>query len=177
MADTIFTVLQIVVYTPIWVWGLYALLLWLGFLRTRDSALTVRRMLTLPIVVVLLTAWNLYTADPGMWPPMAIGLLVGGLCGWRLAGVVSFATTPDGRGRLWGDWPSFGLLIIVLVSRYVSAVAAAMEPVAASASNWLLAGTLASTLTSAFLVGRTMARLKAYFFHASNDTSMVVNEG
>lgn len=177
MADTIFTVLQIVVHTPIWVWGLYALLLWLGFLRTRDSALTLRRMLTLPIVAVLLTAWSLHTADPGMWPPMAISLLVGGLCGWRLEGVVSIATTPDGRGRLRGDWTSFGLLIIILANRYFSAVAVAMEPVAASASNWLLAATLAGTLTSAFLVGRTVARLKAHFFQASTDPSMVVNEG
>lgn len=177
MADTIFTVLQIVVHTPIWVWGLYALLLWSGFLRTRDSALTLRRLLTLPIVVMFLTAWSLFTADPGMWPPMVIGLLVGGLCGWRLEGVVSTSAMPGGRARLRGDWTSFGILIIVLVSRYVSAVAAAMEPVAASASNWLLAATLAGTLTSAFLVGRTVARLKAHFFDARNDTSMVVNEG
>ncbi|MGE3305042.1 MAG: hypothetical protein AB7I52_03655 [Rhizobiaceae bacterium] len=38
----------IVSHTPLWVWALYALLLFLGFQRTRDSSVALWRALTLP---------------------------------------------------------------------------------------------------------------------------------
>ena len=54
MAAVFSTIITIVIHTPLWVWPLYALLLFLGIQRTRDSSIAVWRMLILPLVVMLL---------------------------------------------------------------------------------------------------------------------------
>jgi hypothetical protein len=51
MSDFLGRIAAIVIHTPVWVWALYALLLFLGFQRTYDRTVPVWRELVLPLVV------------------------------------------------------------------------------------------------------------------------------
>ena len=99
MTDFLKTVLTIIVHTPIWVWPLYALLLFLGFQRTRDSNVPLWRVLILPAVVALLALFGFVGAGPGGLPAILPGLAIGGLAGWQLE--------RDGAGSAanGGRWP------------------------------------------------------------------------
>lgn len=157
------TILQVMLHTPIWVWALYDLLVHLGYSRTPDSALSLRRLVTLPAIILVLTIWTLITADPGMWPPMMVALVVGGISGCRLEGTSAIYRQPDGTPGLRGDWWSFCLLVGVLCARYAANVSAAIAPSEASMSGWNMIVAILGTITSAMLVGRTIARMRTYF--------------
>lgn len=53
---------NIIAQAPLRVWPLYVGLLFLGFQRTRDGTLPLRRMLMLPIVVTLLATVSFVVA-------------------------------------------------------------------------------------------------------------------
>jgi hypothetical protein len=78
------TVITIIAHTPLWVWPLYVLLLFLGFQRTRDSTPPLWRMLILPIVVTLLAILSFVLAGWSALPAVLAGLLMGGFAGWHL---------------------------------------------------------------------------------------------
>ena len=82
------TALTIVIHTPIWVWGLYAVLLFLGYQRTRDSTVPLYRVLILPLVVAGLAIATCITGGMAGLPAMLTGLSVGSAAGWYGSGTV-----------------------------------------------------------------------------------------
>jgi hypothetical protein len=162
MPDVLKTVIGIVAHTPIWVWFLYALLLFLGFQRTRDSALPVWRMLILPAVVAILAIVTFISAGPDALPAMLVGIVIGGAAGWRLER--DGATRRLADGRLWvrGEWWSFAQLVLVLIFRYVTSVASAMNPALNANPSWRWSALAIAAALSALFIGRAAARLRVY---------------
>lgn len=163
MADLLKTVAAIVSHTPVWVWVLYALLLFLGFQRTRDSTVPVWRMLILPLVVAGLASASIIGAQLETAPALLLGLGIGAAAGWRLERDANTRRLPDGRIWLRGEWASFALLVMVLAFRYATSVAAAMDPALRTALAWQLSTVFVSTALSALFLGRTAARLKTIY--------------
>lgn len=153
-------IITIVAHTPLWVWPLYALLLFLGFQRTRDSTLPLWRVLVLPAVVTLLAVISFVSSGLSTLPATLIGFAVGGTAGWLLERKGSTRRLPDGRLWLRGEWWSFSQLLLVLVFRYASAVASAMDPVLNANPIWHWTLSLVSATLSALFLGRTAARLR-----------------
>ena len=89
-------VITIVAHTPIWVWPLYVLLLFLGFQRSRDSIVPLWRMLILPFIVTLLAILSVILAGQSALPAMLLGLVVGGPVGWRIERYGSMRRLSDG---------------------------------------------------------------------------------
>ena len=50
------TFLAILTHTPIWVWAVFALIIFLGYQRTRDRTIQLWRLLLLPVIMILLAA-------------------------------------------------------------------------------------------------------------------------
>jgi hypothetical protein len=163
MSDVLKHIAVIVIHTPIWVWPLYALLLFLGFQRTRDSTVSLWRMLILPLVVALLAVSNLIGAGLGALPTALLGLAIGSVAGWLLERDGATRRLPDGKLWLRGEWWSFAQIGLVLVFRYVTSVASAMDPVLNADSTWHLSTVFISTALSAVFLGRTAARLRVYW--------------
>ena len=156
------SIVTIVAHTPIWVWPLYALLLFLGFQRTRDSSLPLWRVLVLPLVVTLLAIISFIGSGLVALPPTLIGLITGGTVGWLLEREGTTRRLPDGRLWLRGEWWSFGQLLLVLVFRYATGVASGMDPVLNANPTWHFVLSLVSATLSALFLGRTAARLRVF---------------
>ena len=114
MTDLFKTIATVVIHTPIWVWVLYALLLFLGFQRTRDSTVSLLRVLILPLVVTGLAISSFIIAGPNALPGMLLGLAVGGTAGWLLEPQDATRRLADGRVWLRGEWWSLVQIVVVL---------------------------------------------------------------
>ncbi|MBX3530110.1 MAG: hypothetical protein KF849_05860 [Rhizobiaceae bacterium] len=156
------TVAEIVVHTPIWVWGLYALLLFLGFQRTRDSIVPLRRMLILPSVVALLAISSFVVAGLMALPAIVLGIVIGSTAGWHLESEDAVRRLPDGRIWLRGEWSSFAQLVAVLIFRYAAGVTSAVNPALATTPAWSMGVAFISAALSALFLGRAAARLRTY---------------
>lgn len=162
MSASFSTAITIIAHTPIWVWPLYALLLFLGFQRTRDSSVPLWRMLTLPLVVTLFALVSFISAGPSGLPAILGGLVIGGAAGWCLE--PRDASRRQAGGRIWlrGEWWTFAQIVLVLIFRYAANVMPVLDPALHANPVWNL-GTLAiSTTLSASFLGRTAARLRVY---------------
>lgn len=157
------TAVIVVIHTPVWVWPLYGMLLFLGFQRTSDSTIALWRMLMLPLVVTLLTTLSVIFAGWSVLPAVLSGLIIGGFSGWHLERPGATRRTLDGRVWLRGEWWSFNLLLLVLVFRYATSVIAGFHPALHTDRTWLLGTIFISTSLSALFIGRTVARLRVYF--------------
>ncbi|MBU1174668.1 MAG: hypothetical protein KKH72_04635 [Alphaproteobacteria bacterium] len=157
------TVAIVITHTPLWVWALYALLLFLGFQRTRDSSVALWRVLILPLVVTLLAILTLIGDWPSALPTMLVGLALGASAGWQIEGDGATRRLPDGRLWLRSEWWSLGQIVLILIFRYAINVVAAMNPVLNANTIWHFSSLLISAALWGVFVGRTAARLRVYF--------------
>lgn len=163
MSSLLATIAVVIAHTPIWVWGLYVLLLFLGYQRTRDSSVALVRVLILPGVVTLLAVSSVIGAGLGAVPLTLLGLVAGSAGGWLIER--DGATRRLGDGRVWlrGDWWSFGQIVLVLIFRYAINVVHAMNPGLDADPTWHSSTLFISAVLTALFLGRTAARLRVYF--------------
>jgi hypothetical protein len=161
------TIATVVIHTPIWVWPLYGLLLFLGLQRTCDSTVSLPRLLILPLVVALLAILSFVFAGPGALPAALLGLVIGGTVGWRLEPSNATRRLPDGKLWLRGEWWTFAQIVLVLTSRYATNVVGAVDPALGADLGWGAGTLLLSSALSAVFLGRTFKRLRLYFAAAA----------
>ncbi|MGV8951905.1 MAG: hypothetical protein ACOH2M_12430 [Cypionkella sp.] len=167
MSSFFATVITVLAHTPLWVWPLYALLLFLGFQRTRDSIIPLWRMLILPIVVTLLAILSVVLAGSSALPALLLGLIVGGPIGWLIDRKGNTRRLSDGTLWLRGEWLTMVQIVLVLVFRYATSVTAGLHPSLLSNLTWRLSTVFIATILSAMFLGRTAARLRIYFAGAT----------
>lgn len=157
------TVIIIIAHTPLWVWPLYGLLLFLGFQRTRDSIVPLWRMLILPIVVTLLAILSFVLAGLSTLPAVLLGLVIGGPVGWLIERDGTTRRLPDGSLWLRGEWLTMVQILVVCVFRYATSVTAGLNPALNGNLTWRLSTVFIATTLSALFLGRTAARLRVYY--------------
>ena len=166
MSDFLKSIATIIIHTPIWVWPLYGLLLFLGYQRTRDSIVPLWRLLILPAVVTFLTILTAIGAGPGALPTMLLGLTIGGPVGWQLEPGGATRRMRDGRLWLRGEWWTFAQIVVVLVFRYATSIVAATDRMLAADVIWQVSTLFVSAFLSALFLGRTASRLRVYLMAA-----------
>jgi uncharacterized protein DUF6622 len=157
------TIVTVIVHTPLWVWPLYVLLLFLGVQRTRDSAVALWRVLPLPLVVTLLAIVSLIVAGLGALPAILAGLVIGGAIGWQLEPRGDTHRLPDSKIWLRGEWWTFALIVVILVFRYAINVAPVLNPALYPDPVWHFGTLFLSAALSGVFLGRTAVRLRVYF--------------
>lgn len=163
MTDFLDTVGTAVRHTPLWVWALYVVLLFLGLQRTRDSVVALWRMLTLPVVVAVLAMVSFVTAGVNALPVMLLGLVLGFAIGLKFEPSGSARRMSDARIWLRGEWLTFALIFLVLMVRYAINVVAAMDPSLNVEPRWHYPTLGLSAGLSGIFLGRTAARLRACY--------------
>lgn len=164
MTSTLMLILAILSHTPIWVWAIFAFVAFMGYQRTRDRTVELWRLLILPVVMVILSATGLVsTMTATTLPAILLGLAAGGTAGWLLEREGATVRQADGRVWLRGEWWSLAQVMLIFVVHYVSAVTAAVNPSLGADPVWQIATSLMSAALSAMVVGRVVARLRAYF--------------
>jgi hypothetical protein len=163
MSDVFRTIVMVVSHTPIWVWVLYGLLLFLGVQRMRDSSVSLVRVLILPLVVTGLAIWSLVAAGLSALPVMVLSLVAGSIAGWQLEPEGGTRRLTDGRLWLRGEWWSLTQIVVVLVFRYATNVIPIRAPAFNANPVWHWGSLFISAALSGLFLGRTAARLKVYF--------------
>jgi hypothetical protein len=125
--------LQIILRTPVWVWGLFALLLWQGLKLARPTSMGLLRLTLVPVVMVCLSVYGTVSA-------------FGGHADVLVAWLAAAATTaslvllkfplPQGtrydaakkRIRQHGSLVPLGLMMGIFFTKYWVGVSIAMHP-------------------------------------------------
>ncbi len=163
MTAAVQTLLAILTHTPIWVWALFALVFFLGYQRTKDRTVPLWRMLTLPIVMLVLSVSGWVTSGLSVLPAILVGFVVGGVIGWLMERDGATRRLPDGRVLLRGEWWSLLQVVAIVLFKYVTTVMAVMNPALGGDPVWHMGTAFVAAVLSAMLLGRVAARLRVYF--------------
>jgi hypothetical protein len=157
------SLLDIVIHTPAWVWIAFALVLYIGYGRTRDRSVSLGRLLLLPAIMTVLVLSGLIGMGLAALPAILAGLIVGGAIGVLLERPGATRRLPDGKVWLRGEWTSLVQIALVFAFRYGTSVVAAVDRQLAANPTWQQGVAFGSALFAALFVGRAAARLRVYF--------------
>ena len=154
---------QILIHTPIWVFPLFAYLVWLGIKATRPRTVTIWRSLIVPAVFIVWGLSRLFSRQRDvMWPLIAwlaaaTVLLVAGLLTARPLEL----DHTTGEIKRPGSVVPLIRNITVFALQYTVAVIAAVDP--HDATTAAIVGRAISGGTTGYFLGRTVALLRQYF--------------
>jgi hypothetical protein len=154
---------QILTHTPIWVFPLFAYLVWLGVKAMQPRTVTIRRSLIVPAVFIVWGLSRLFSRGQDvMWPLVtwlgaaAILLAIGLLTARPIE--LDHAT---GEIRRPGSVVPLIRNITVFTLQYIVAVIAAVDP--HDATVVAIVGRAVSGGTTGYFLGRTIALLRQYW--------------
>lgn len=155
-------IIGILTHTPLYVWVIFGLIAFLGYQRTRDRTVQLWRLLLLPAIMIIVAVSGMIGAGVGVLPAILAGIAVGGVSGWLLEREGATRRLPGGRVWLRGEWWSFVQVLLIFAVRYAVAVMGAANPTFAADPTVHLVIMFVSSLLSAMILGRTLARLRVY---------------
>jgi hypothetical protein len=132
---------QIIVHTPLWVWPLMLLVLWLGWRGLQPSVTPPARLVILPLVGLVTSVVGLaQSPQPGSalagW---ASGLLLALPVGWAIGTRRAVRLRPeDGRLEVAGGWFSLGFGISIFAVRYALGVLFGVMPGLREEPLWIV---------------------------------------
>jgi uncharacterized protein DUF6622 len=159
---------QILTHTPIWVFPLFAYLVWLGIKAMRPRTVTIWRSLIVPVVFIVWGLSRLFSrAD-----------VSGPLAAWLGAAAVLLAiglltARPIELDHTTGEIKRPGSVvplirnITVFALQYTVAVITAIDP--HDATTAAIAGRAVSGGTTGYFLGRTIALLRQYWKQRKTD--------
>jgi alpha-beta hydrolase superfamily lysophospholipase len=115
--------------TPVWVWGLLLGLIALGFMQARTRELTYKRVLIIPIVMLVLSLLGAVStaggsfAAVGLW---ALGYVAVAYALSRRALPASVYAPDAGRFTVTGSYAPLGVMVAIFVIKFAVGVATAM---------------------------------------------------
>ena len=170
---------QILINTPLWVWGLLAALLALGFSQARSRTAGVARITLLPLG---LGAFSLYgTVSAFGATPTVIGSWLAATT--LLLLIVTQMPLPAGvryesatrQFHLPGSWVPMALIMGIFLTKYVVGVSLVMHPELKADANFILAiGTLYGAYSGIF-AGRAVRLIRLAVRPAAAPTLPVLN--
>ena len=150
--------LQIIKGTPLWVWGLLAALLWLGFGRPGPASSAASAPPCSPAIFVVLSLAGVVTAFGGnalavaIWA-VGVGMAVG--VGQRLMPRLR-ATWQAASDTLQidGSWLPLALIVSLFFVKFTAGVSMAIHPGLASETDFVVACSLAYGFFSGLFAAR-----------------------
>jgi hypothetical protein len=157
-------IVQILIHTPLWVWGLLSGLLVLGWLQSRPRSVSRVQLLALPLALLALGLWSM---GPGFAKqPLAALVWLLSLGAFVVLGlrwptpVQARWQAASQRLQLPGSWFPMFLMVVIFSMRYGFGVAQAMHPeLRGQLSVQAPVAALFGALTGVFL-GRAFGLLK-----------------
>jgi len=121
----------ILTLTPIWVWAVLALLVWLGMVASRTRTVGLPRLLATPLAFIAWGLVSLATSKAALGPAAAAWLLAA-LCGGALGLIERFDRLRFEPGRALvhvpGSWFPMIRNLAIFLAKYAIAVAMAVKP-------------------------------------------------
>ena len=159
---------QVLIHTPIWVFPLFAYLVWLGVKARRPRTVTIWRSLIVPAVFIVWGLSRLLSRQDYAWP----------LVTWVAAAAVLLAIGlltarpfeldhTTGEIRRPGSWVPLIRNVTVFALQYMVAVIGAVDP--HDATTAAIVGRAISGGTTGYFLGRTVALLRQYWKQRRED--------
>jgi hypothetical protein len=151
---------QVITRTPIWVWALLALLVWLGYHQSKNRVIGLRRVMVIPAVLTLLSILGTVSAF-GSSPQVLFTWLAAASL---FAFVVLQMPLPTGNRfdpqtsklHVLGSWVPMSLLMGIFVNKYVVGVALSMHPELAQNTTFALTFSALYGTFSGVFIGRAV---------------------
>ena len=157
------TTTLILSHIPTWVWAIFAALIVMGVIQSRDQFASAKRLLILPLVWMVFGIWGIYSA---------FGLQAAPLVAWGL-GLATSATLvlrsgwPGSarfdamRGQFFvpGSWLPLGLMMSIFIGKFALGMSLAMQPAVAHNIVAAVGFSAAFGLLSGTFLGRSRAIL------------------
>ncbi len=145
--------------TPIWVWALFAFLMYRGWAMSRDRAVSPISLLLVPGIFLSadVAQLALAPADMKMLPLTAMGAVLGLSVVLLLKPARSTIRLPDGKLQVEGEWISITLFLFVFLGNYVNAILAVINPPAAEPVR--LVASVLNGFSISFMLARSIAHL------------------
>ena len=153
---------QILIHSPLWVFPLFAYLVWQGIKARRPRTTSIWRALIVPMVFIVWGLSRLWSRHDYMWPLLswvaaALALMPVGLLTTKpleLDHVTGQITRP-------GSYVPLIRNITVFALQYTVAVIAAVDPDGRTLAT--VVGRAISGATTGYFLGRTIALLRQYW--------------
>ena len=124
--------MQILLHTPVWVWGLLAVMLALGFKQTRSGLVGLPRITLMPLAMVALSAYGTVSAF-GATPGVLLAWLAAAAA---LATFITLQALPAGTRFdtatqslfVPGSWTPMALILGIFCTKYFVGVSTSMQP-------------------------------------------------
>lgn len=155
-------ILEILKRTPVWVFFLFALLVYIGFQQSRTRTVSPQRLAILPAALLALSLYGVLSAFGTS--PFALGV-------WGAAlalAAVAISLVPFPRGvvrsgnsfQVPGSWVPFALMMVIFFTRYAIAVSLARDPSLRQAAGFVAAVAASYGLPTGYFVARTVNILR-----------------
>ena len=150
----------IVAHTPLWVWGVLALIVSIGLNQTRTRDVAAARVIAVPAVLAVYSLWGASSAFAASGSGIVLAAWVGGLA----LGAASnralelprrCSANADGSFRVEGSFAPLVLMLCVFLVRYANGVALAVKPALAAGPAYVVAATLAFAFPAGLYVARS----------------------
>jgi uncharacterized membrane protein len=172
---------QILTHTPVWVWGLLAALLALGFSQTRQRTVGVMRTAWVPIG---LGGFSLYSTACALGSSAGILGIWWVACALTAALVLRSSTPPgthyDPRRRqfvLPGSWVPMVLIVGIFLTKYAVGASLSLAPTLKNELGFCLAVAALSGVFSGIFAGRTLRLLRLIMRAPSQNLTVSTRKG
>jgi hypothetical protein len=155
-------IIGVVGHTPPYVWGIFALVLFMAYQRSRERTVHLWQLFLFPALMIVTAVSGLIGAGLSTLPAILAGLAIGGVAGWLLERDGATRRLPDGRLWLRGEWWSVAQVILIFGFRYSLAAASAIAPALVADPAVHLTTAFVSSLVPAMILARMLARLRVY---------------
>lgn len=159
-----FMLQQIVLHTPLFVWGILAFCLFMGVKQSRDQRMSRQRLLLVPAIWTAFGLWGISSA---------FGLQAQNLAAWALGLMLVVAALRrvswprgarfDGSGGLFfvpGSWVPMVMIMAIFMAKYLVGVSLAMVPQLAQLPAFALGVSLLYGALSGLFVARSISVLR-----------------
>ncbi len=146
-----------------WVWPILAILIWVGYRRTKQTISKVRTLLFFPVIMLALSLKRMAGLSMSKVSLLAWGMsiLVGGLIGWLLTRNRAVRADHDrGLISLPGSWVTLLSLLFIFSTRYYFSSVFAADPGLRSD----LAYVVSSLAVMGFFLGLFSGRITGHLF-------------
>jgi hypothetical protein len=153
-------ILDILKHTPLWVFGLFGFLVYLGVLQSRTRSFSPARLAILPAAMLAFSLYGVLSVFGASVP--ALGAWLAGLA----ASVWAIVALRLPRDATWseatrtfsvpGSWLPLGIMMAIFFTRYAVNVGIALDPSLKQAAGFLPAVALTYGVSSGYFLARAL---------------------
>lgn len=155
---------QILKHTPLWVFGLFFGLAYVGYLQSKARLVSRNRLAVLPMAMLCLSflgVWSSFGPNPTAFASWACALLAVVIFGLVLTPSRSVFYSPESKlFTVPGSWVPLALMMCIFFTKYAVAVERGLNPGSSNSVVWVVAICTICGLFSGAFLARAMRVLK-----------------